>query len=277
MLGRDRSGQPVQLKDVGYLQVGYDLRRGIADLDGTGEVVGGIAIMEQGRNVLAVTRTLLQKLDTLKTSLPEGIEIVPTYNRSALIWDTLTNFFQALVYELIVVILVIAVALKNVRAAVAPVCVLLLGTLFTVLPLSAFGQTINLFSLAGLAIAIGEMADATIVIVENCTAQLAKRRDLDATREAADDHPRHGHDDEAAALLDADHRDVVPADLLSRRARRAALQSAGVQQDVRDGVLDAADAVPAAGGDRLGLQAARARRPTATARAPSSAPIARRC
>ena len=179
VLGRDRAGQPVQLKDVGYLQVGYDLRRGIVDLDGTGEVVGGIAIMEQGRNVLAVTRTLLQKLDTLKTSLPEGVEIVPAYNRSTLIWDTLTNFGQALVYELIVVILVIAVALKNVRAAIAPVCVLLLGTLFTVLPLSAFGQTINLFSLAGLAIAIGEMADATIVIVENCTAQLAKRRNLD--------------------------------------------------------------------------------------------------
>ena len=179
VLGRDRAGQPVQLKDVGYLQVGYDLRRGIVDLDGTGEVVGGIAIMEQGRNVLAVTRTLLQKLDTLKASLPEGVEIVPAYNRSTLIWDTLTNFGQALIYELIVVILVIAVALKNVRASIAPVCVLLLGTLFTVLPLSAFGQTINLFSLAGLAIAIGEMADATIVIVENCTAQLAKRRNLD--------------------------------------------------------------------------------------------------
>jgi Cu(I)/Ag(I) efflux system membrane protein CusA/SilA len=179
VLGRDRSGQPVHLKDVGYLQVGYDLRRGIADLDGAGEVVGGIAIMEQGRNVLAVTRLLLEKLDTLKSSLPEGVEVVPTYNRSTLIWDTLTNFVRALVYELIVVILVIAVALRNVRAAIAPVCVLLLGTLFTVLPLSAFGQTINLFSLAGLAIAIGEMADATIVIVENCTAQLAKRRNLD--------------------------------------------------------------------------------------------------
>ena len=180
VLGRDRSGQSVHLRDVGYLQVGYDLRRGIADLDGAGEVVGGIAVMEQGRNVLAVTRSLLQKLEGLKPSLPEGVEIVPTYNRSALIWNTLTNFFQALVYELIVVILVIALALRNVRASIAPVCVLLLGTLFTVLPLSTFSQTINLFSLAGLAIAIGEMADATIVIVENCTAQLAKRRDLSA-------------------------------------------------------------------------------------------------
>jgi len=180
VLGSDRDGQPVQLKDVGYLQVGYDLRRGIADLDGTGEVVGGIAIMEQGRNVLVVTRALQQKLELLKMTLPEGIELVTTYNRSSLIWDTLTNFFQAIVYELIVVILVIAVALRNVRAAVAPVCVLLFGTLFTALPLTAFHQTINLFSLAGLAIAIGEMADATIVIVENCTAQLARRGNLSA-------------------------------------------------------------------------------------------------
>jgi Cu(I)/Ag(I) efflux system membrane protein CusA/SilA len=175
VVGRDGDGQPVRLGDIGYLQVGYDLRRGIADLDGAGEVVGGIAIMEQGQNVLAVTRSLLERMETVERSLPEGIEIVPAYNRSALIWDTLTNFFQALVYELIVVILVIAVALKNLRAAVAPVSVLLLGTLFTVLPLAAFDQTINLFSLAGLAIAIGEMADATIVIVENCSVRLAAR------------------------------------------------------------------------------------------------------
>jgi Cu(I)/Ag(I) efflux system membrane protein CusA/SilA len=180
VLGRDRGGQPVHLKDVGYLQVGYDLRRGIADLDGTGEVVGGIAIMEQGQNVLAVTRALQQKIEQLGAALPPGIELVITYNRSSLILDTLTNFFQAIVYELIVVILVIVVALRNVRAAVAPVCVLLFGTLFTALPLSAFDQTINLFSLAGLAIAIGEMADATIVIVENCTAQLARHGNLSA-------------------------------------------------------------------------------------------------
>jgi Cu(I)/Ag(I) efflux system membrane protein CusA/SilA len=178
VLGRDAAGQPVHLKDVGYLQIGYDLRRGIADLDGTGEVVGGIAIMEQGRNVLAVTNALEQKLEELKTSLPSGIEIVPTYNRSSLIWNTLTNFFGAIIFELAVVIVVIVVALKNARAAVAPICVLLLGTLFTALPLSAFDQTINLFLLAGLSIAIGEMADATIVIVENCTAELSRRRSL---------------------------------------------------------------------------------------------------
>ena len=82
----------MHLKDVGYIQIGYDLRRGIADLDGNGEVVGGIAIMEQGRNVLAVTRALAADgWSTLEPSLPAGIEIVPTYDRSALIWDTLTQ------------------------------------------------------------------------------------------------------------------------------------------------------------------------------------------
>lgn len=175
VVGRGRDGEPVQLKDVGYLQVGYDLRRGIADLDGAGEVVGGIAIMEQGRNVLAVTRALQARIEQVKTTLPSGVEIVPTYDRSSLIWATLTDFVRAIGYELVVVILVISVALRNLRAAVAPVCILFFGTFFTALPLAAFGQTINLFSLAGLSIAIGEMADATIVIVENCTAELARR------------------------------------------------------------------------------------------------------
>jgi copper/silver efflux system protein len=185
VLGRDKAGQSVHLKDVGYMQSGYDLRRGIADLDGTGEVVGGIAVMEQGRNVLAVTNALRDKLEQLKPALPSGIELVPTYDRSALIWETLKNFFQALVYELIVVIIVIAVALRNLRASVAPICVLLLGTLFTALPLAAFGQTVNLFSLAGLAIAIGEMADATIVIVENCTSRLAQRGEVSGREKMA--------------------------------------------------------------------------------------------
>jgi len=150
VIGR-KDGKAVYLKDVGYLQVGYDQRRSIADLDGTGEVVGGIVIMEQGQNVLAVTRSVERKLQQIRDSLPQGVEFVTTYNRSSLIWETLKTFVGALIYELLVVILVIVWALRNLRAAVAPVCVLLLGCLFTVLPLSTFGQTINLLSLAGLA------------------------------------------------------------------------------------------------------------------------------
>lgn len=178
VVGRDRNGKAVLLKDIGYLQVDYDLRRGIADLNGEGEVVGAIAIMEQGQNVLSVSKALADKLATIQAQLPDGIDIVTTYNRSSLIWATLKNFSTALLYELLVVMAVIVVALRNRRAAVAPVVVILLGCLFTVLPLWLFGQTINLLSLAGLAIAIGEMSDATIVIVENCSAELSKHKTL---------------------------------------------------------------------------------------------------
>jgi copper/silver efflux system protein len=173
VLGRGIDGKPVHLRDIGYIQVGYDQRRGITDLNGTGEVVGGIVVMEQKQNVLEVTRALDRKLAEVKASLPPGVDILPTYNRSELIWGTLQHFITTLFYELLVVILVTALFLRNPRTAVAPVGILLLGVLFTAMPLSLFHQTINLFSLAGLFIAIGEMVDATIVIVENCTAELS--------------------------------------------------------------------------------------------------------
>lgn len=178
-LGRDREGHVVRLKDIGYLQIGYDLRRGIADLDGTGEAVGGIVIMQQGQNVLAVRRALEQRLISVKASLPAGVELITTYDRSGLIWSTLKAFAETLAYELLVVVLIVALFLRNLRTAIAPICVLLLATLFTVLPLAASGHTINLLSLAGLAIAIGEMIDATIVIVENCASELGRQRPAD--------------------------------------------------------------------------------------------------
>jgi Cu(I)/Ag(I) efflux system membrane protein CusA/SilA len=135
--------------------------------------VGGIVIMEQTQNALQITHALKERIAEIGASLPQGVEIRPTYDRSQLIWGTLKHFFVTLVYELAVVIVVTVLFLRNARTAIAPVSILLLGVLFTAMPLAAFGQTINLFSLAGLFIAIGEMVDATIVIVENCTAELA--------------------------------------------------------------------------------------------------------
>jgi Cu(I)/Ag(I) efflux system membrane protein CusA/SilA len=176
VLGRSGDGKPIYLKDVGYMQVGYDLRRSTADLDGKGEVVGGIVIMEQNQNVLAITRSLEAKLHQLRESLPKGVEIVPTYDRSSWIWTTLKEFFATLVTELVVLILVTTLFLRNLRTAAGPIAILVLSVLFTALPLAGFNQTINLFSLAGLCIAIGEIADATIVIVENCAAELSSRR-----------------------------------------------------------------------------------------------------
>ncbi len=179
VIGSRADGRPLLLRDIGYLQVDYDLRRGIADLDGEGEVVGAIVVMEQGRNVLAVTAALDEALARLQPRLPPGVEIVTTYDRAELIWRTLKNFVTALAWELAVVIAVIVLVLRNRRAAVAPVVIILLGSLYALLGLAALGETINLLSLAGLAIAIGVMADATIVIVENCAAELDRRPDLD--------------------------------------------------------------------------------------------------
>jgi Cu(I)/Ag(I) efflux system membrane protein CusA/SilA len=178
VIGRHTDGTPVYLKDVGYLQVGYDQRRSTVDLDGAGEVVGGVAIMAQDQNVLAITRSLESKLADIRRGLPEGVAIVPTYDRSAWIWETLRQFFETLGIEILVLIGVTFLFLRNGRTAIGPIAILLLSVVFTALPLVGLRETINLFSLAGLAIAIGEIADATIVIVENCTAELSTHGSL---------------------------------------------------------------------------------------------------
>jgi Cu(I)/Ag(I) efflux system membrane protein CusA/SilA len=178
VVGRSQDGTAVHLRDIGYIQIGYDQRRSTVDLDGAGEVVGGIVIMAQDQNVLAITRALDLKMKEVSANLPKGVEIIPTYDRSAWIWATLKEFLGTLLAELIIVSLVTILFLRNVRAAAGPIAILLLSVLFTVLPMAAFDQTINLFSLAGLCIAIGAIDDATIVIVENCTAELARRKRL---------------------------------------------------------------------------------------------------
>src|SRR5262249_16076332 len=100
VVGRTAQGAPIRLKDIGYLQGGYDQRRSIADLDGKGEVIGGIVIMEHEQNVLTVTRALEARLTEIRQRLPRGVELLTTYDRSALIWDTLHHFFVTLLYEL---------------------------------------------------------------------------------------------------------------------------------------------------------------------------------
>jgi Cu(I)/Ag(I) efflux system membrane protein CusA/SilA len=173
VIARSKDGAPIRLKDVGYVQSGYDQRRSTVDLDGEGEVVGSVVIMAQDQNVLAITRALEQKLKIIRAALPKGVEIVTTYDRSEWIWATLREFFKTLGIEIVVLILVTLLFLQNARTSLGPIAILLLSTVLTALPLALFKQTINLFSLAGLCIAIGEIADATIVIVENCTAELA--------------------------------------------------------------------------------------------------------
>ena len=185
VVGRNKEGKPVYIRDIGYIQIGYDQRRSTVDLDGSGEVVGGIVVMEQDQNVLAISRSLDQKLKQISASLPKGLEIVTTYDRSAWIWATLKEFFGTLISELVIVTLVTILFLRKLRAAAGPIVILLLSVLFTVLPMAGFDQTINLFSLAGLCIAIGAIDDATIVIVENCTSELSRRKNLSLAEKKA--------------------------------------------------------------------------------------------
>ena len=185
VVGRNKEGKPVYIRDIGYIQIGYDQRRSTVDLDGSGEVVGGIVVMEQDQNVLAISRSLDQKLKQISASLPKGLEIVTTYDRSAWIWATLKEFFGTLISELVIVTLVTILFLRKLRAAAGPIVILLLSVLFTVLPMAGFDQTINLFSLAGLCIAIGAIDDATIVIVENCTSELSRHKNLSLAEKKA--------------------------------------------------------------------------------------------
>ncbi len=171
-VGYSKEGKPVRIRDIGYIQVGYDLRRGIADLDGNGEVVGGILIAGQDENVLELLGKVKRKLAQVSNNLPEGIELVTVYDRSGLLQKTLSSFFKTLAYELLIVVLVMSVFLNSVRSAAPSVLILLLGTVFTSIPVYISGRTLNLFSLAGLFLAMGEMADAAIVMTENCLAEM---------------------------------------------------------------------------------------------------------
>src|SRR3989441_4132052 len=137
------------------------------------------------KQVIAALQDVFQeaggRMKEVTASLPAGVEIIPTYDRSAWIWATLKEFFATLISELVIVSLVTILFLRRLRAAAGPIVILLLSVLFTVLPMTAFDQTINLFSLAGLCIAIGAIDDATIVIVENCTAELSRHRNLSSS------------------------------------------------------------------------------------------------
>ena len=160
-------GVPVTLRDVATIQIGPELRQGIAELDGQGEVVGGIIVMRSGKNALATIAAVKAKLATLKASLPAGVEIVTTYDRSGLINRAVENLSGKLIEEFIVVALVCLIFLFHLRSALVAVVSLPLGVLMAFIVMSYQGVNANLMSLGGIAIAIGAMVDAAVVMIEN--------------------------------------------------------------------------------------------------------------
>ena len=166
------SGVPVRLADVARVQVGPEMRRGIAELDGEGEVAGGVIVMRFGKNALETIAAVKAKIASLKASLPPGVEIVPTYDRSALIKRAVANLGQKLVEEFVVVALVCVAFLFHLRSAFVAIVSLPLGILAAFIVMVYQGVNANIMSLGGIAIAIGAMVDAAVVMIENAHKRL---------------------------------------------------------------------------------------------------------
>jgi copper/silver efflux system protein len=161
------AGVPVRLGDIARVQVGPETRRGIAELDGEGEVAGGVIVMRSGKNALETIHAVKAKLEQLQPSLPPGVEIVPTYDRSKLIKRAVDNLRGKLVEEFIVVALVCLVFLFHLRSAFVAIVSLPLGVLAAFIVMHYQGVNANIMSLGGIAIAIGAMVDAAVVMIEN--------------------------------------------------------------------------------------------------------------
>ena len=181
-LGVNERGSPILLKDVSQVRLGPQLRRGIAELDGEGEVVGGIIVMRYGENALTTIEGVKAKLEELSKGLPEGVEVITTYDRSSLIERAVDNLSYKLIEEFIVVALVCALFLFHLRSALVIIISLPVGIFVAFIVMERMGVNANIMSLGGIAIAIGAMVDAAIVMIENVHKHFEKTEVTDENR-----------------------------------------------------------------------------------------------
>ena len=173
-LGVDQRGTPILLKNVAVVKIGPELRRGIADYNGTGETVGGVIIMRYGGNALQVIESVKERLEQLKAGLPEGVRIVPVYDRSGLILRAVDNLKRTLIEESIIVTLVCIIFLFHLRSAFVAIFTLPVGIFISLIIMQRQGINANIMSLSGIAIAIGAMVDGAIVMIENAHKHIEK-------------------------------------------------------------------------------------------------------
>ena len=172
VVGRDKQGVPVLLRDVGHVQLGPALRRNVTDLNGQGEVVGGIVTMRYGENAMNVIQRVKEKLEELKPALPKGVEVVPVYDRSELIHDSVKTLMEELAKLAIAVSIVCLIFLWHLPSAFVILVTLPVAILISFICMRYIGVTSNIMSLGGIAIAIGAMVDASIIMVENACKRL---------------------------------------------------------------------------------------------------------
>ncbi|GGI81936.1 efflux RND transporter permease subunit [Shewanella gelidii] len=182
------SGTPLTLKDIATIRKGPASRRGIAELDGQGEVVGGIIVMRYGENALATIDAVKAKLAELKSGLPEGVEIVPTYDRSQLINNSVDNLFNKVIEEMLVVGLVCLLFLLHARSTLVAVITLPLSILIAFIVMNKMGVNANIMSLGGIAIAIGAVVDGAIVMIENLHKHLEHFKDDEGRQPSPTEH-----------------------------------------------------------------------------------------
>jgi copper/silver efflux system protein len=165
-IGSDGRGTPVFVRDVARVELGPEMRRGIAELNGEGEVTGGTVVVRYGQNVMNVIQGVKAKLENIKSSLPPGVEVLVTYDRSDLIGRSIETLKRTLIEELVIVSLVILIFLWHFPSAIIPILTIPVAVLLAFVPMYQTGLTANIMSLGGIAIAIGAMVDAAIVVVE---------------------------------------------------------------------------------------------------------------
>ncbi len=178
-VGTDGRGTPILIRDIAHVHIGPDQRRGVAELDGKGQTVGGIVIMRAGENALAVIERIKARLAEITPALPKGVHIVPTYDRSDLIHRAIAVLREKLVEESLIVSLVAIVFLFHLRSALVAILILPVAVLLAFIPMAYLHITSSIMSLGGIAIAIGAMVDAAIVMVENAHKRLEQRPHAD--------------------------------------------------------------------------------------------------
>src|SRR5436190_4783161 len=169
---KSANGTPVLLSDVANVQLGPELRRGVAELDGKGEVAAGVVVMRHGENAVNVIRGVKQRLAEIAPSLPKGVQIVTTYDRSQLIEESIPTLSHTLLIEMLIVSLVILIFLWDIPSALIPIFTLPAAVILAFIPMRLFGINANIMSLGGIAVAIGALVDAAVVVVENAHKKL---------------------------------------------------------------------------------------------------------
>ncbi|MDM7995878.1 MAG: CusA/CzcA family heavy metal efflux RND transporter [Acidobacteriota bacterium] len=172
VVAASENGTPIRVKDLGQVALGPDIRRGVSDLDGTGEAVSGIIVMRQGENALDVINRVKEKIRQIEPGLPAGVKVVPIYDRSGLIHNSIDTLTNTVIEVIITVSLIVLLFLWHIPSALIPMITIPIAVLIVFIPFRGMGITANIMSLGGIAIAIGAMVDAAIVVVEQAHKKL---------------------------------------------------------------------------------------------------------